>query len=232
MMVAHATTDPALLAIADMICIAFFFLLRPGEYAHSPSDSAPFTLQSVQLFRGGHRLDLSHATEAQIITSTFASLTFDNQKNGVRGEVIGLSPSGDRLLCPNRAIARRVLHLHHHHAPMDTPLHAYYLPRGQQGSVTPTDITSNLRLAVRFLGPALGFLPEDVTARCLRAAGANALLCAGVDTDVIRLLGRWRSDEMLRYLHTQAVPVMRDFARKMLAGGNFTLIPNQTVPTF
>jgi hypothetical protein len=37
---------------------------------------------------------------------------------------------------------------------------------------------------------------------------------------------------MLRYLHTQAVPVMRDFARKMLAGGNFTLIPNQTVPTF
>ena len=232
MMVAHATTDPALLAIADMICIAFFFLLRPGEYAHSPSDSTPFTFESVQLFRGGHRLDLPHATDAQILTSTFASLTFDNQKNGVRGEVIGLSPSGDRLLCPNRAIARRILHLRQHNAPPATPLHAYYLPRGRLGSVKPPDITSTLRLAIRFLGPALGFLPEDVTARCLRAAGANALLCAGVDTDVIRLLGRWRSDEMLRYLHTQAIPVMRDFARKMLAGGNFTLIPNQTVPCF
>jgi hypothetical protein len=59
-----------------------------------------------------------------------------------------------------------------------------------------------------------------------------ALLCAQVDTDVIRLLGRWRSDEMLRYLHIQAEPVMRDFARRMLVGGSFTLLPNQTVPLF
>ena len=86
--------------------------------------------------------------------------------------------------------------------------------------------------AARYLGPELGFLPEDVTARCLRASGANALLCAKVDTDVIRLLGRWRSDEMLRYLHCQATPVMQDFSRKMLSGGVFTLIPNQWVPSF
>jgi hypothetical protein len=59
-----------------------------------------------------------------------------------------------------------------------------------------------------------------------------ALLCAHVDTDVIRLLGRWRSDEMLRYLHVQAEPVMRDFSRLMLAGGAFTLLPNQDVPIF
>jgi hypothetical protein len=57
-----------------------------------------------------------------------------------------------------------------------------------------------------------------------------ALLCAHVDSDVIRLLGRWRSDKMLRYLHIQAEPVMRDFSRRMLAGGSFTLLPNQDVP--
>ena len=88
-----------------------------------------------------------------------------------------------------------------------------------------------MRDAVTFLSPAaLGFLPSDVSARCLRAAGANALLCAKVDTDVIRLLGRWRSDEMLRYLHLQAAPVMKNFARAMISGGEFTLIPNQLVP--
>jgi hypothetical protein len=54
--------------------------------------------------------------------------------------------------------------------------------------------------------------------------------CAQVDSDVIRLLGCWRSDEMLRYLHVQAELVMRDFARCMLIGGSFTLLPNQTVP--
>ena len=98
--------------------------------------------------------------------------------------------------------------------------------------IKPTNITSDICLAVTYLGPSLGFLVSDVSASCLRAAGANALLCGGVDTDVIRLLGRWRSDEMPRYLHTQAGPVLCDFSKKMLAGGSFTLIPNQHVPTF
>jgi hypothetical protein len=96
--------------------------------------------------------------------------------------------------------------------------------------VTPTDITASLRTAVIALGPGLGFQPSDISARCLRAAGAMALLCAQVDTDVIRLLGRWRSDEMLRYLHLQAEPVMRNFASLMLSGGSFTLLPNADVP--
>jgi hypothetical protein len=55
--------------------------------------------------------------------------------------------------------------------------------------------------------------------------------CLDWPPDVIRLLGCWHSDEMLRYLHVQAEPVMCDFARhSMLVGGSFTLIPNQTVP--
>jgi hypothetical protein len=56
-----------------------------------------------------------------------------------------------------------------------------------------------------------------------------ALLCAHVETNIIRLLGRWRSDEMLRY-HVQAKPVMHDFSRRILTGGSFTLLPNQDVP--
>jgi hypothetical protein len=46
-----------------------------------------------------------------------------------------------------------------------------------------------------------------------------ALLCAKVNTDLIQLLGRWRSDIMLRYLYVQAQPVMRNFARLMVQGG-------------
>ena len=57
-----------------------------------------------------------------------------------------------------------------------------------------------------------------------------ALLLARVDTDVIRLIGRWRSDEMLRYLHVQAYPLMRNYSCLMLDAGDYTLIPNQLVP--
>ena len=126
MAVAIASNDPFNIATADMICIAFFFLLRPGEYAHSPSESTPFKLKDVQLFSGQRRLDLQTASEAEILSATFASLTFDKQKNAVRGEVVGHAPSGALDLCPARAIGRRVLHLRHNNAPPSTPLAQAY----------------------------------------------------------------------------------------------------------
>ena len=57
-----------------------------------------------------------------------------------------------------------------------------------------------------------------------------AAFLARVDPDVIRLIGRWRSDEMLRYLHVQAYSLMKDYSRLMLSSGDYTLIPNQLVP--
>jgi hypothetical protein len=68
-------------------------------------------------------------------------------------------------------------------------------------------------------------------AKSLQAGGAMALLLAHVDTDIIRLIGHWRSDEMLRHLHLQAQPIMRNFASLMLHSGNYyTLLPGQDVP--
>jgi hypothetical protein len=96
--------------------------------------------------------------------------------------------------------------------------------------VTASYLTTCIRDSVAALGPDLGFLPSDVSARCLRAAGARALLLAQVDPGVIRLIGRWRSDEMLRYLHVQAYPLMKDYAQKMLSAGQYNLIPNHLVP--
>lgn len=231
--IAYAGNSPNQHCTADMIIIAFFFLLRPGEYSFSKTDSDPFLLADVQFWIGHQRLNTMTATHSQLLQATFVSLTFTTQKNGVRGEVIGLACSGELFLCPVKALARRVFHLRQHNAAPTTPLCAYFSQEQQQMSyVCPSDISHTLRINVEALGPALGFLPSDVSARCLRAAGANALLCANVDPDVIRLLGRWRSDEMLRYLHLQNSQLMKHFSKQMLTGGNFTLIPNQEVPLF
>ena len=56
-----------------------------------------------------------------------------------------------------------------------------------------------------------------------------ALLWANVGTDRIRLLGRWRSDEMMRYLYVQAFPIAAPLAPLMVRHGYFTLIPNNTL---
>jgi hypothetical protein len=86
-----------------------------------------------------------------------------------------------------------------------------------------------LRLAATAMHAQLGIDPARLSARSLRAGGAMALLCARVDTDIIRLVGRWRSDEMLRYLHLQAYPLMHTFASRMHQHGSFTLLPGQLI---
>lgn len=215
-------------ATADMIIIAFFYLLRPGEYTDSPSDTTPFSFGDVQLLLGHQRLDLLTCPIALLKEARGGSLTFTTQKNGITNEVIRLNRSGDPFLCPVLAIIRRVLHLRQQNAPPHTPLARVFTPTGVQ-HVTPSLITKTLRDAVKFLGHDLGFLPQEVSARSLRAAGAMALLVSGIDTDIIQLLGRWRSDEMFRYLHLTAEPITRDLASRMLRA-DYTMAPTQLVP--
>ena len=63
----------ALQAFTDMAVIAFFFLLRPGEYTGVASTTTPFTLRDLQLFIGDCRLDLFLAPLADIRATTTAS---------------------------------------------------------------------------------------------------------------------------------------------------------------
>ena len=81
MSIALASNNPTVVATADMITIAFFFLLRPGEYTDSPSDTKPFHLQDTQIFVGPQRLNITTASDAQLQAATFVSLTFTEQMN-------------------------------------------------------------------------------------------------------------------------------------------------------
>ena len=52
-----------------------------------------------------------------------------------------------------------------------------------------------------------------------------ALLMERVDPDTIRLVGRWRSDTMLRYLHTAANNFTEGLSSKMFEHDAYALIP-------
>ena len=93
-------------------------------------------------------------------------------------------------------------------------------------------ITKVLKGAVSLSEENLGFLPKDISARSLQAAGAMAVLCSFIDTDIIQLIGHWRSDKMLRYLHLQSEPLMRGFSKQMVTHGNYSMLPGQRVPDF
>ena len=58
------------------------------------------------------------------------------------------------------------------------------------------------------------------------------LLCSGIDKEIISLIGRWRSNEMMRYLHVQAEPIMRNFSKLIISHGNYNLLPHTDVPLY
>ena len=188
---AAASNDLDLQDVTDMIIIAFFFLLRPGEYTGTKSDSSPFRLSYVTFSVGCMVFDTATTTDNELTTATFVRLVFTKQKNGVRGEKIGHGATGDPLLFSKEALRRQGAHLRQLGAPADTPLARFKTPMGRWTNVIPTMITSHLKATVKLLaGTHLGFTYEYVSARSLQAAGAMALLNSGVDTDIISLIGR------------------------------------------
>ena len=193
-----ATTDLTK-AVADIAIIGFFFLLRPGEHtAAAPgSDTQPFRLEDVTFRVGTLALPAHLMDTATIPFATFATLRFTKQKNGTENEIVGHSRSGHSTVCPVLALIRRVLHLRSFHASSVTPLCTVYSNQHTSQRVTSSLLTTHLRRAATVLLPTTGFPPSDISARALRAGGAMALLCARVDTDIIKLVGRWQSDQML-----------------------------------
>jgi hypothetical protein len=209
-----------------LIIIAFFYLLRAGEYTGRSSDpnSHPFRLSDVELWRGPSKINLSTAPDRLILGATRSYLTFSTQKNGIRGEKIGHATTQHPIINPTTALARRIIHLRHNHASPDTPL-ANYFSDSTQYVVTAQHITTHLKFIATFFGEQFGFTERDVSAHSLRAGGATALFCAGVPIEQIRLLGRWQSDTVFRYLHAQALPTLDAVAQRMLTNGGISLIP-------
>ena len=153
--------------------------MRPGEYAGQPNPNRQvcplFRLQDIQLWIGDRPLNILLCPLTDLPRSTFATLTFTNQKNGVQGEVIGHDRSGQLHACPVRAIARRITHLRLHMAQPHTRLNAFVSNNHWQ-FVTAANITLALRTSATILGPTLGFMTSDVSARTLRAGLPMALL--------------------------------------------------------
>ena len=219
------SNDPRDRATMDCIWLAFYFLLRPGEYANATGDAKhPFRLQDVQ-FKVGHQHYSNPVLMplASIHSATYASLTFTTQKNGVKGEKLAHATNGQAFACPVRAIARRVLHLRSFNAPISSPLHTYFDSQHNRKAVSSAMITSLLRAAALTIPGHCGVDPNNIAARSLRSSGAMSLLLSGVDPDKIRVVGRWNSDAMFRYLHGHALPLVQRNSTLMFQGGHYTL---------
>ena len=218
----------ALQTTARLMWIAFYYLCRPGEHCATVDSNHFFRMCDVSLFIGAKLLDLAQAPDAGLLAASSSMLEFTDQKNSNRGEKVTQCHSGHPVASVTRALAHQIIHLRNNGAAPETPLCAY-MHGDNWYLVTPPMLTNLLRQAAARVGGEFGIRPEDISARSLRASGAMAMLCAGIDPVKTQLMGRWRSDAMLLYLHVQSPTLVRDFARRMLDAGNFSLLPGSEV---
>jgi hypothetical protein len=190
-------------AVADLIVIAFFFLLQVREYtlpaAHPQTRTVQFRCEDVRFWKNGRLLP--HTSPLLLLCSADqVVLTIDNQKNGHRGEAINHHKVHGPLDPVTPLEARRVKAIYAHNMPPSTPLS--YVSPGVH--VVTGDILVAVRAAaVRLNLPAKGYKLDCIGAHSLRASGAMALRLNNYSGDEIMKIGRWRCTTFLMYMYSQ-----------------------------
>ena len=242
------TTNELDRAIGDLVLIAFYYLLRVGEYTvkerrNSSKQTVQFRLQDVTFFkrnRKGHLRQLGRfATRNEILTADSATLKLDNQKNGWKGVCVHQEANGERIHCPVRALARRYLHIREHTNDLRTLLSAFF-DANTRFDVTDNDIRTSLKRAAEVLNyPRNKGIPiQRVDTHSLRSGGANALSLAGYSDREIQKMGRWRSATFMEYIREELAcfsagmskQMKRRFAFVNIAGGVYSDVTDQVLP--
>jgi hypothetical protein len=211
-------------AIGCLAIVAFYYLLRVGEYTlprtvlkngkrvHA-TRTRQFTVMNVGFFKNDKIVSRSSSLDT-LLDCDSATLKITNQKNGRMGDTVHQqSVQGPR--CPVKALARRVHHILQNGGDGNTLLCQVFV-NGSWGSVTSNDILRQVRLAAKALKLERNAIdPDLVGAHSLRAGGAMALKLHGFDDTTIMKMGRWTSLTFLEYIHTQIAHLSKDVSQKM-----------------
>ena len=213
-------TSPKQHAVADLCIIAFYYLLRVGEYTcrnrKGNTRTVQFRFQDIAFKADNYILPLQSSTST-LMTATGGTLRLSNQKNGIRGSLIHRSyiGEGNTRYCPVRALVRRFDHLRSNKAHADDLLSTYWDHNGQH-HIRPDDIMDAIRVAAQQLKLENQGIPASrIGTHSLRAGGAMALKFSGADRDDIKKLGRWTSDTFLIYIHDQIAAYQEGWTQQM-----------------
>ena len=212
-------------ATGDLINIAFYYLLRCGEYTaprfvkrrdgtlRRATRTKQFCVGDIGFWKNGTLLP--RASPLQILLDAdSATMKITNQKNGRMGQTIH-HESFNSALSPVRSLARRVNHILSTGGTDKSFICEYWDGMAFQ-TVTPTDLITSIRLSIILLGlDKAGINPDLVGVHSLRAGGAMALKLHGESDTTIMKMGRWSSLTFLMYIHNQIGHLSKDLSSRM-----------------
>ena len=203
-------------AVADMVIIAFFYLLRVGEYTSQstprPKRTIPLRKCDVRLWSLGHIIHPDSALTALLLADS-ATISIANTKNGTKGAFVHHYAIGGPI-CPVAALARRIDNLRR--KPLASPLSTVITNPRTTSTISDRDITIAVRWgATADCLMARGYTLDRVSSHSLRAGGAMAMKLSGASDSTIMRIGRWTSLTYLTYIHSQIGALAEGVACKM-----------------
>ena len=181
--IAYQTPNPYSQATGDLILIAFYYLLRSGEYTKPRkvkvngqwkhvTRTRQFRVQDIGFYKNGSILS-RHSPLTKLIGADSATMKISNQKNGRMGQTIHHQTTGDNGAVA--ALARRVSHILSNGGSEQLLILAVKTSKGWD-DVTSQAIVKAVRTAAVSLNLAKkGIDPDIIGAHSLRAGGAMAL---------------------------------------------------------
>lgn len=211
----HAHICSTTRATADLITMAFFFLLRVGEYTMPRPErctrTIQFRVQDVRFYRDGIIIP-NNAPATVLAQADGVALCISNQKNGTRGETIHHHRLPNRRICPVAATARRVAAIMTANHDQTTPISFVT----QHQHISASAIRTTVRRSVTQLQlHRRGIRATDVGSHSLRAGGAMAMKLNGCDLVTIMKTGRWTSLTFLTYIHNQIAHLGANISGRM-----------------
>ena len=191
-------------AVADLVLVAFFYLLRVGEYTVSrssrPKRTIPLRKGDVRLWHKGKLLDHESPLPTLLLADS-ATISIANTKNGTKGAFVH-HDAIKSVICPVAALARRIANLHGMRA--STPLSTVCHPPTRITRISDRDVTLAVRWGATYdCLMEKGYTVDRVSSHSLRAGGAMAMKLSGATDSTIMRIGRWTSLTYLTYIHSQ-----------------------------
>ena len=189
--------------VGHLIVLAYFFLLRVGEYTPSsdPRRTVPLRRKDVTLWKDGRRLRHNSGL-ANLLQADGVTIGLENQKNGYKNCTLHHYASGDDGFCAARSAAYLVHEISH--LGEDTPLGTYVNDDGSKRQVQASEVRAAiLQGAVGDNLEASGYDLSRIGSHSLRSGGATNLKIRGYSDAMIKKLGRWSSNTFMRYIQAQ-----------------------------
>jgi hypothetical protein len=210
--------------VAEVAIVAYFFAMRSCEITETPTPGrTKITRLRGVIFRDQANWELDHHT-GDLTTARRVTVTFENQKNGLKNDRRTHEKTGDPVMCPVLRLASLVQRILRRMplAGTDTPVSTMRLGK-EQTTVKAETLRRHLRLACTLGGgkAVFGYSALDIGTRSIRSGAAMGLFLMNHPVAKIMILGRWSSDAFLDYIRPQVLEWTNQMSADMIRHNSF-----------